>query len=86
MTVTLEIPDEIVSAARLAEGDWAGEVKKELALAFYERGVLSLGKAVELAEVTRMEFEGWLAVRKIERPFAVGDLERDLRWAERLKG
>ena len=33
---------------------WEREARKELALAFYARGVLSLGKTVELAETSRM--------------------------------
>ena len=81
MRVTLEIPDEIFAAARLPEGGWERAAKKELALAFYARGVLSLGKAVELAETSRMTFEGWLAERKIERPFSTSDLTKEVEWA-----
>lgn len=81
VTLTLEISDKALAAARLECGDVRREAKKELALAFYARGFLSLGKAVELAETTRMEFEGWLRERKIERPYSVEDAARDIAWA-----
>ena len=56
-------------------------LNKELAVALYARGALSLGKAVELAAVTRAESEGVLARRRIERPYSAAELERDLSWA-----
>ncbi len=69
MLLTLEIPDEVVEGMRLAVSDAQAEVKKEVSLALYSRGLLSLGKAVELAAVTRADFEGALARRRIERPY-----------------
>ncbi|MBN8458277.1 MAG: UPF0175 family protein [Verrucomicrobia bacterium] len=82
MTLTLDISDKALAAARLACGDVRYEAKKELALAFYARGFLSLGKAVELAETTRRDFESWLAERKIERPFSEEELAREFASAE----
>lgn len=81
MILNLEIPDALISASLLTEAEWVHEARKELALAFYARGFLSLGKAVELAETTRMSFEAWLAERKIERPFSEAELEREVAWA-----
>ena len=83
MLLTLEIPDEVVEGMRLAVSDAQAEVKKEVSLALYARGMLSLGKAVELAAVTRADFERALARRRIERPYDTTELERDLAWAKR---
>ena len=80
MALTIEIPDEVVRALRLPASEVEAELKKELAVAFYSRGTLSLGKAVEMAEVTRAEFEGLL--RRIERPYTAAELGHDLSWAK----
>jgi predicted HTH domain antitoxin len=82
MILRLEIPDSLLAATGLTEAVWSREAKKELGLAFYARGFLSLGKAVELAETSRMEFERWLAERQIERPFSEEELARELASAE----
>ena len=82
MAVVLEIPDEAVRAMRMPPGEVRAELKKDLAVCLYARGALSLGKSVELAGVTRQEFQSALARRQIERPYTAEDLERDLAWAK----
>ncbi len=57
MPVIVEIPDEAVQAMRLPASEVQAELKKELAVALYAHGALSLGKSVEMAGVTRPEFE-----------------------------
>jgi predicted HTH domain antitoxin len=83
MALVIEIPDEAVQAMQLPAAEVEAELKKELALALYARGLLSLGKSVEWAGVTRQEFEELLARRRIERPYASAELERDLAWAKK---
>ncbi len=53
-----------------------------MALALYVRGLISAGKAVEFAEMTRQDFEGVLASRGIERPYDEEELDRDIAWAK----
>lgn len=48
MALTIEIPDEAVRALRMPPTEVEAELKKELALALFSRGALSLGKAVEM--------------------------------------
>ena len=76
--MTLEIPDSVVSAISSGETDLTAEVKRELALSLYGRGVLSAGKAAELAGVGRMSFESILAKGRMERPFSEEDLAREI--------
>ena len=47
----LEVPQEIVDAVRFPPAEVQGELLKELALALYRRGALSLGKARALAQM-----------------------------------
>jgi predicted HTH domain antitoxin len=85
MMLTLEISDQVIDGMRLPALDAQAEVKKEVALALYARGLLSLGKAVELADTTRGDFESVLAHRRMERPYDSTELERDLAWAKRTE-
>ena len=78
--ITLEVPAEVVQATRLPEDEIEREFRKELALALYQRGVLSLGKARLLAQMTRWEFEELLAARKIPRHYSEADLRDDIEY------
>ena len=57
------------------------EFRKELAVALYGRGVLSLGKARALAQMARWEFEELLGQRKIVRHYTESDLRDDIQYA-----
>lgn len=77
----LEISEEVRAALRLPPADMEKELRKELALALYQRQVLSLGKARALAQMTRWEFEEFLGQRKIARHYSEEDLREDIRYA-----
>lgn len=74
----LEVPPEVVDAVRLPPEEIKTELLKELALGLYRRGVLSLGKARILAQMTRGEFECLLGERRVPRHYTGADLEDDL--------
>lgn len=57
------------------------ELRRELALALYQRQALPLGKARALAQMTHWEFEAWLGQRQIVRQYSDEDLEEDIRYA-----
>ncbi len=79
--LVLEIPEAVLAALRLPPGEIEQELRQELALALYQRQVLSLGKARELAHVTRWEFEELLGRRQVPRHYTAEDLQEDLRYA-----
>jgi len=79
--LTLEVPSEVVDAVKLPPAEVEGELRKELALALYRRGVLSLGKARILAGMTRWQFEQVLSDRQIPRHYTETDLQDDLSYA-----
>lgn len=78
----LEISEEILRALKIPPRDVEEELRKELALALYERGVLSLGKARQLAGMTRWQFEELLGQRKVSRHYTEEDLAEDLTYAQ----
>ena len=53
----------------------------ELALSLYAQGVLSFGKASELAELTSLEFGVLLGKRNIPRQYDETDLQDDIAYA-----
>jgi len=54
------------------------ETLKRLAATFYADGSLSLGKAAELANMSKQDFLDFLAEHNIPLNYDVDDLEEDL--------
>jgi predicted HTH domain antitoxin len=79
---TLKIPEDVINALRVPPDDVENELYKVLALALYQRGMLSSGKASALCGQTRLQFEGLLGERKIRRHYGEAELEEDLRYAQ----
>ena len=82
MPLMLEIPDEAAEAMRIPREEVGAELRKELAITLYARGVFSAGKAAEFAGIGRLAFEQLLCERRVVRPFSIEALDRDLAWAE----
>jgi predicted HTH domain antitoxin len=81
MSVILHIPDSIVSGLRLPEPEIEPRLTLELALALYSQGILSFGKASELAAVSRFQFAEFLGGRGIPRQYGAEELAEDLTYA-----
>ncbi len=78
MSVILDIPDSVVQGLRLPEGEIPQRLRTELAVALYAQGVLSLGKAAELAAMSRLLFGELVGQRGIPRHYGDADLAQDL--------
>ncbi len=78
---TLKIPEDVANALRVPPDDVEAELYKELALALYQHGVLSSGKAAALSGLARLQFEELLGHRKIKRHYGETELEVDLEYA-----
>lgn len=81
MTILLEIPDSVARAIRLPKKEQQKQLKTELALSLYAQGLLSFGKACELAEMTKVEFGLLLGKRNIPRQYDEQDLQDDIAYA-----
>jgi predicted HTH domain antitoxin len=81
MSVQLQIPDSVVQAIRLPKDRIAQELRVELAIALYAQGMLSFGKARELADRSKYEFGRLLGERKMPRHYGPQDLEDDQAYA-----
>lgn len=80
MPVTL--PDDLLRSTRLTEP----ELKAELALALFQRELLTLGQAALLAGLPQLDFQRLLASRRIPLHYGIEAMEQDLERAKRLLG
>ena len=82
--MVLEISEELSEALRIPPEEQSSRLGRELAVRLYEKGMLSLGKARELAGMGVWEFHALLGEEGIVRTYDVEELERDLDTLERL--
>ena len=73
MSVTITIPDSVLTSARLSEH----ELKQEIALMLYQQSRLTLAQSRRLAGMSRPAFMQLLASRKISI-YDVAEFEEDL--------
>lgn len=73
MSITITIPDSVMTSARISET----ELKQEIALMLYQQSRLTLSQARKLADMSRPEFKHLIASRKISI-YDVAEFEKDL--------
>ena len=56
VTVKIDFPKDVLLAADITESNAPLNIKKYLALYMFKERILSFGKAVELAEMDKIEF------------------------------
>ena len=81
MDVELHIPASVAQAIRLPEERISQELLVELAVALYRQGILSFGKARELANMEKYEFGRLLGKREVLRHYGNEELADDLTYA-----
>jgi len=75
--VEMEIPRDVLFAARIDEEKASSELKKQLAVHLFEGELLSLGKAAEFSGMSRWDFMDLLGSLKIPLHYSVKDWEKD---------
>lgn len=79
MQVSIEIQEDLVQAIRIPASEIPGRLRKELAIRLYEKGLLTFGKARELAGMPRWTFHDLLGEEGIHRRYDTEELEEDLK-------
>jgi predicted HTH domain antitoxin len=54
--LTIDLPEDVFSLLRKSPTEFVGELRLAAAVKWYELGMISQGKAAELAAVNRQEF------------------------------
>ncbi len=80
MTISLQIPREVVHTTRMKPE----ELTRELAIALFQQGKISFGKAREMAGMTVWAFQQLLGSRGICASYDVADYEEDLATLQEL--
>lgn len=82
-TLHLDIPESVADTLKLPAPDIEPRLRAELAVALYAQGILSFGKACELAGLTRFAFAELVGQRGIPRHYGEKDMAQDLDYARR---
>ena len=65
-TLTIDVPEKVLSDLRRSPAEVEKDVRLAAAIEWFRRGLLSQGRAAELAGVPRADFIDELARRKVE--------------------
>jgi len=84
MQVSIDLPEECLKALKLPAEEIPSRLNRELAIRLYSKGLLSFGKARQLARMTRREFHDVLGDEGIIRRYDVDELKDDLKTLEDL--
>ena len=82
--VVIEISADLAEALRVPPEEQEARLRRELAVRLYEKGLLSFGKARELATMTKWEFHLLLGEEGIVRRYDIEELGEDLKTLEAL--
>ena len=81
-TIQVEIPEEALAALRLAPDEFAREMRLAASIQWFQEGLISQGKAAQIAGLPRANFMDELARRKIDVVHVdLDDLKQDLKLA-----
>jgi predicted HTH domain antitoxin len=81
MSLTLDIPDDVMAAMPVPEAERERYLLLELAFSLYSRDVLSLGRAAALAGLSKTDFGKVAGARGIARHYTEAELAADLAYA-----
>lgn len=78
---TIEVPPDVYDALNVPENERDDTLRRELAISLYREGILSFGKARELAGMSHREFHRLLGEREIDRHYTSEELDEDIDYA-----
>ncbi len=84
-TLTLDIPESVLTAVKIPRTRLKSDLKRELALQLYRESMISFANAHRLADMSKAEFHHLLGERQIARQYDVDDYEKDMENIARWK-
>lgn len=84
MRLSIEVAEDLVQAIKLPAEEVPARLKRELAIRLYAKGLLSFGKARQLAGITRWDFHDLLGEEGVLHRYDMKELEEDLKTLEGL--
>ena len=80
----IEIPNQVVRALGLLDKDVGDTMKKELAVYFFQRNMLSFGQARQLSALSVWDFMETLRERKVPLHYSEAEYSEDLKVIKEL--
>ncbi len=77
-TLSVDLPRDLINIFKIREKEFPHKIRETLAVELYREGLISIGKAAEIAKVTIWEMQEILAQRKIPLNYYSEDLETDI--------
>ncbi len=78
LETVVPLPREVISLFKIEEKEMPSFIRKTVAIELFRENQISLGKAAEIAGVSKEEMMGLLAVRKIPIHYTVQELREDI--------
>ncbi|MFP4001843.1 MAG: UPF0175 family protein [Thermoplasmata archaeon] len=78
-TIDVPVPKELKNVFNVSEGDLGKEALKSIAVELYREGKISMGKAAEIAGLSKIEMMGVLREKKVPLQYSEEDLEEDMK-------
>ena len=85
-TLTLDIPEAVLTGVKIPRTRLKSELKRELALQLYREQMISFANAHRMADMSKIEFHYLLGERQIPRQYDVEDYEKDMENLAQWKG
>jgi len=82
--ISVKVPKDLVRILKVKDEEVPKLVRLYLAIELYREGKVSLGKAAEIAGVTKWEMMEILASRNVPIQYNVKDLEKDIKTLEEI--
>ena len=82
--LVLEMPVDVADALRVPQPEQQGRLRQELAVRLYQKRMLPLGKARELAGMSKWAFHVLLGAEEVTRTYDSEELAEDLSTLEML--
>jgi len=85
-TVSVNLPRELIHILKIREKDFSKAVLESIAVELYREGLISLGKAAEIAKISKWEMFEILAAKKIPLQYYPEDLKQDIKTLKKALG
>ncbi|MFH1774810.1 MAG: UPF0175 family protein [Methanobacteriota archaeon] len=85
-TVSVNLPRELIRILKIREKDFSKAVLESITVELYREGLISLGKAAEIAKISKWEMFEILAAKKIPLQYYPEDLKQDIKTLKKALG
>ena len=85
METKIKLPDDIAHVCRIRIEELEDVLKTAIAIEFYREGLVSLGKASEIAGLERIDMMDLMRQKKVPIQYGVEELKEDLNTLEMIQ-